>query len=316
MNPEVGRSKLRAGTNPLRDHTHTPMPSFHAHTVKHALKSAGADLVRSTHLTSGITLSEWSGQNTLTDYQCSAEDVLSIYLSGGEHCSQMRNNKEIRRGFQDAICLFPAGGGTSQWKIADRLHFLHIYFDGSSCEPSLAQSLKHPSNRYNFREVFQEPCPVISSAAHSIAQADWSDVSLSLGIDSLVSWILLNAIRSYTSSELEPVDTRGKFSTARADDITDYLQANLSETIRLEELAQLCNLSRYHFLRKFTNTFGNSPHVYLTGLRMARAHTLLVNSRQKITAVALECGYNQHSQFATAFKRHFGYSPSEVRKRN
>jgi len=290
------------------------MPSPTPQTVRSALKSAGAELVRSTHLTSGISISEWSGQNTLTEYQCPSENVLSIYLNGGEQCSQMVNSKVVRRGFEGAICLFPSGAGSSQWMIADKLHFLHIYFDGRSFEQSLIHSMKNPASHYNFREVFQENCPVISSAAHSVAQADWTDASLSLGIDSLVSWVLLHAVRAYSLSDLEPVDVRGKFSKLHTSDITDYLEANLGEAIRLEELARLCNLSRYHFLRKFKNTFGNSPHAYLTKLRLGRAHELLTAHKLKITTVALECGYNQHSQFSTAFKRHFGYSPSEVRK--
>ncbi len=290
------------------------MPSRNSQTVKTALKSAGAELVRTTHLSSGISLSEWSGQNTLTDYQGPAENVLSIYMAGGEHCSQLVNHKVVRRGFEGAICLFPAGGGNSQWMIEEKLNFLHVYIDGASFEEGMASSLKGNPGNFNFREVFQEHCPVISSAALSIAQADWSDPSLSLGIDSLMSWILLNAIRTYASTEVETVDMRGKFSKVHAVMLMDYLQANLGEPVRLEELAQLCNLSRYHFLRKFKNTFGSSPHAYLTRLRMSRARDLLAQGKPKITSVALECGYNQHSQFATAFKRHFGYSPSDARK--
>jgi AraC family transcriptional regulator len=291
------------------------MPSQNTQTVKGALSSAGAELVRTARTASGITISEWRGQNTLIEYQGSTEDVLSISLNGGQRCSHVKDSKVVGRGFEGAICLFPAGGGRSQWAISEQLHLLHIYFGRLGIQNSVVHSPVRPLQEYRFREVFQERCPVISSAAHSIAHSDWTDSSLSLGIDGLLSWILLNAIRAYAAAGLEAEDTRGRFSKLESKLIVEYLKANLGNKIRLEDLARLCNLSRYHFLRKFKNTFGSSPHAYLTSLRMGHAHELLTDGGAKITAVALECGYNQHSQFATVFKRHFGYSPSEVRSR-
>lgn len=282
-------------------------------TVRGALNSAGAEVVRSMQLPSGITLSEWTGRNTLTEYKSSAENVLSIYLSGGENCAQVDGRQVVRRGFKSAVCLFPVGEGESQWQITERLNFLHIYFDMRNFEPSLLRALRQPPEAYRFREVFQEASPVISAAVHSIAQSDWNDETLSLGIDSLMSWILLNAIRGYAEADLEPVDTRGCLSTKQADMIREYCNANLGEMVRLEHLADLVSLSRYHFLRKFKNTFEQSPHAFLTGLRMARAHDLLRHTDQKIMSIALECGYAQHSRFSTAFKRHYGYSPGAVR---
>ena len=44
--------------------------------------------------------------------------------------------------------------------------------------------------------------------------------------------------------------------------IREYCNANLGEMVRLEHLADLVSLSRYHFLRKFKNTFEQSPHAF------------------------------------------------------
>ncbi|HDR9011902.1 TPA: helix-turn-helix transcriptional regulator [Burkholderia vietnamiensis] len=289
------------------------MSSSNSITVRGALNSAGAEVVRSMQLPSGIILSEWTGQNTLTEYKSSSENVLSVYLSGGENCAQVDGRHIVRRGFKSAVCLFPVGEGESQWRITERLNFLHIYFDLPNLEPSLIRSLRQPAEASRFREVFQEASPVISAAATSIAQADWNDDTLSLGIDSLMSWILLNAISRYAMADLERVDARGRLSAKQAEQIREYCNANLGEAVRLEHLADLVNLSRYHFLRKFKNTFDRSPHAFLTELRMLRAHDLLKHTDHKIMSIALECGYAQHSRFSTAFKRHYGYSPGAVR---
>jgi AraC family transcriptional regulator len=291
------------------------VPSPNLQTVRGALNTAGAQLTRSIELPSGVSIADWSHGDTLTQYLGSTEDVLSVYVAGGEQCSKIKDGRVSRHGFPGAVCLFPTGSGESEWRIAGNLRFLHIYIDPRSFERSLVHSLKSPPNNINFREVFQENCPVISSAAFSIAHTDWSDTSLSLGFDSLVSWILLSAVRNYSSTELEPVGSPGTFSAVQRRDIREYLEANLGELVSLEGLASNCQLSRYHYLRKFKNSFGCTPHAYLTKLRMTRAHDLLASGNLKVISVALECGYSQPGQFATAFKKHFGYSPSALRAR-
>jgi AraC family transcriptional regulator len=284
-------------------------------TVQDALETAGAKAVRSLRLPSEIVLSEWSGYNTLTEYRSSSENVLSIYLSGGENCSQVCGGRVVRRGFKDAICLFPIGEGESAWKIKDRLDFLHIYFDPRNFSTDMLQSMRQPPERCHFRDVFQEPAPVISSAARSLTQTDCSEQALSLGIDSLLCWILQNAFHHFAEKDLEQADLQGKLSVRQATLIRDYLNANLRERVLLDDLAGLINLSRFHFLRKFKNTFGQSPHVYLTQLRMSHAYNLLRKTDEKVVMIALECGYAQHSQFTNAFKRHYGYPPAALRER-
>jgi AraC family transcriptional regulator len=291
------------------------VPSPNLQTVRGALSTAGAQLTRSIELPSGVSIADWRHGDTVTRYLGSTEDVLSIYLAGGERCSKVKDGKVARHGFAGAVCVFPTGSGVSEWRIAGDLRFLHIYIDPRSFERSLADSLKLSSSSINFREVFQENCPVISSAALSIAHADWSDTSLSLGFDSLISWILLSAVRNYSPTELERVSSPGTFSTAQCRDIREYLEANLGELVSLESLASNCQLSRYHYLRKFKNSFGCTPHAYLTKLRMSRAHELLIGGNLKVISVALECGYGNPGQFATAFKKHFGYSPGILRMR-
>lgn len=290
------------------------MSHSHALTFQGALETAGAKTIRSIQLPSGIMLSEWRGHNTLTEYCTSSENVLSIYLSGGENCSQLQGSRVVRQGFKDAICLFPRGEGESVWRITDQLNFLHIYFNPQAFDASMLAAISQPPERYHFREVFQESAPVISYAARSLAQVDWSDQSLSLGIDSLMTWILENTFQIFGEKETEKIDLRGRLSVKQVTLISDFLKANLSESIVLEDLAGLVKLSRFHFLRKFKNTFGMSPHVYLTQLRMCQAYSLLQKTDNKVITIALECGYAQHSQFTNAFKRYYGYPPANLRK--
>jgi AraC family transcriptional regulator len=268
-----------------------------------ALETAGATLIRTTHTATGITLLEWQGRDALLDYRGTARDVLSVSLRGGSRCKRLKDGRHAATGFDDAICMFPAGERSSQWHISNELRLLQI------CLPPLS------SRTGLFREAFQERSPVISAAAHSLAHANWENASLRAGIDGLLEWVVSNARLNFGAADCAIDQGRGQFSITQATQLDDYLRKNFADAVRLDDLAAFCKLSRYHFLRKFKNTFGSSPHAYLTELRLQFAHVLLSDGIHKITSIALECGYSQPGQFAAAFKRHFGYSPSEVRKR-
>ncbi|MDD9268993.1 helix-turn-helix domain-containing protein [Paenibacillus sp. GCM10023248] len=97
--------------------------------------------------------------------------------------------------------------------------------------------------------------------------------------------------------------------------IIEYIQANYSLPIRLEELAALVSFSESYFCRYFKGFTGKSPLEYLNQVRAQRAASLLKDTDKKITEISLDVGFNTLSYFIGVFKAHFGYTPSEYRKR-
>ena len=77
----------------------------------------------------------------------------------------------------------------------------------------------------------------------------------------------------------------------------------------VDELAALCGLSRFHFMRAFRSTVGDSPSAYAHKVLMARARTLLATNERPIGEIARELGYQTSAAFSAAFKRHCGRSP-------
>ncbi|MFO1476779.1 MAG: helix-turn-helix domain-containing protein [Verrucomicrobiota bacterium] len=83
-----------------------------------------------------------------------------------------------------------------------------------------------------------------------------------------------------------------------------------------EHLARLCGCSPRHFNRLFRSHFGVSARERQTELRLQKASQVLADTDAKIIQVALECGYRNLSLFNSLFKRRFGLTPSEWRRRN
>ena len=87
------------------------------------------------------------------------------------------------------------------------------------------------------------------------------------------------------------------------------------EPFTLQRLAREAGLSPYHFLRTFHRVTGATPHQYLTRTRLRRAAARLVEDAEPVIGVALDSGYADVSNFNHAFRREFGMSPRQFRRR-
>jgi AraC-like DNA-binding protein len=96
----------------------------------------------------------------------------------------------------------------------------------------------------------------------------------------------------------------------------DYLLSSLAATIRLEAIAREAGLSPYHFHPAFRQTFGETPHEYLTRYRLTKARQLLLSSDRSVTDICTECGFQSPPSFSHLFRRHTGYTPREFREKS
>lgn len=95
----------------------------------------------------------------------------------------------------------------------------------------------------------------------------------------------------------------------------DYIEQHLSEAISLEDLANHAHFSNFHFHRIFKKYATESLNQFITRFKLERAAIFIsVNQTIPITEVALNYGYNDSSTFSKAFKRQFGFSPTQYRK--
>jgi AraC-like DNA-binding protein len=92
------------------------------------------------------------------------------------------------------------------------------------------------------------------------------------------------------------------------------MSEHLAARIKIEEVAQACNLSRSHFSRAFKANTGFSPLQWLTNNRLERAKELLRSGNSAVSDVALACGFCDQSHFTRVFSRHTGSSPSAWRR--
>ena len=91
-----------------------------------------------------------------------------------------------------------------------------------------------------------------------------------------------------------------------------YMDEHYSEhELNVSAIAAYLHISTNHLRRCFLHDLGISPKAHLTSLRMARAQALLNSGYYSVASIAKQSGFRDSKNFATAYKKHFGYPPSE-----
>ena len=107
---------------------------------------------------------------------------------------------------------------------------------------------------------------------------------------------------------------RGGLPTWQQKRVVEFIEEHLAEEISLAALAELVDLSLYHFARGFSQSFGAPPHRYHMARRMDRAKDLLQRPVLSVTQIGARIGFRETSSFTRAFRKSTGLTPTEYRR--
>ncbi|HEX2629211.1 MAG TPA: AraC family transcriptional regulator, partial [Chitinophagaceae bacterium] len=99
-------------------------------------------------------------------------------------------------------------------------------------------------------------------------------------------------------------------------DLADYMEKNFMFNLPLEKFGYLTGRSLTTFKRDFKKIFDTTPQRWLIRKRLELAHYQFVEKKKKPVDVCYEVGFENLSHFSHAFKKHFGYAPTEVLGKN
>lgn len=95
--------------------------------------------------------------------------------------------------------------------------------------------------------------------------------------------------------------------------ICDYIEAHCSEDLNLDDIANMCGFSKFYFSRLFKQFTNISFYKYVNQKRITKATELLIDPKNSITDVALNCGFSSLSSFIRMFKIVKGCTPTDFR---
>jgi AraC-like DNA-binding protein len=95
-------------------------------------------------------------------------------------------------------------------------------------------------------------------------------------------------------------------------DLAGYMEQNFMFNLPLQRFGYLTGRSLTTFKRDFSKAFNTTPQRWLTRKRLELAHYQLAEKKKKALDVCYEVGFENLSHFSYAFKKHFGYAPTEL----
>jgi AraC family transcriptional regulator len=220
--------------------------------------------------------------------------------------------KSTLREFNCKLSVVPAGHRFYGWqtpRVLTRVSYFYIDFQNPL-----------------FDRASGITCPAISPRLFFFDQAVW-DTALKLKAEvgnsdpssreyaealSLVLMQELVRLERTTSASVRSV--RGGLPVWRQKHVAEFIEEHLAEEISLAVLAELADLSLYHFARAFTQSFGVPPHRYHMARRMDRARSLLQMPALSVTQIGIQIGFRETSSFTRAFRRFTGLTPTEYRR--
>jgi AraC-like DNA-binding protein len=143
------------------------------------------------------------------------------------------------------------------------------------------------------------PADPAGSADAGDAPDDWGQLATDLAI----GVVRLLAGGQPASLPALPVHER------RVTELVRQIDECPADAYSLDALAQVADLSPFHFARIFQRLTGCSPHQYVLRMRLQHAADRLAARSAKVLDIALDSGFGDASNFNHAFKREFGVSP-------
>lgn len=96
--------------------------------------------------------------------------------------------------------------------------------------------------------------------------------------------------------------------------VRSWIENNLTEDIRIEDLPRVLFYSRAQIFRKIKSLTGQSPSRFICRIRLEKAMELLQSSDRKIADIATTVGFADVKYFFRVFRREFGAPPSAIRR--
>jgi AraC family transcriptional regulator len=237
--------------------------------------------------------------------------LLENAMRSGERWLDGKLKREARN--EGDIAIIPAGiSQRCNWSISAQFTIIAI-------EPALLQHVGQDwlnPDRIELIPYFmtQQDALIQGIVTALREEVEKSKIGGQLLIDSLRTTLAIHLLRSYCVTQPKLSSYADGLSKPKLQQVTEYINENLHQDIKLIELAAIAQMSPYHFLRLFKQTMNVTPHQYILQCRIEKTKFLLQHSELSIAEIAIQVGFCDQSHLTRCFKRSLGVTPKQFQQ--
>ena len=248
--------------------------------------------------------------------------TLMTLASGAEHLERNLNGRwesaELRVG---ELWYVPPAPISWRWRsISDEpLSTVHLHIERSLIDSVADQmELGGSCRELSLGDAMRFHDPLVAAMLSALHRAASDPADSRLYVDALVHALAAHLLQHYSRGRQAGTarfEQPERLVPRRIRRVTDYIRANLNADLTIGELAAQAGLSNFHFARVFRRETGETPHQYVTRLRLEEAARLLRSTDQTVQQISIAVGYENASHFSVQFKRDYGVTPLAYRLR-
>lgn len=180
-----------------------------------------------------------------------------------------------------------------------------LIIDNSFCEENGI-----PIGQLVFKSHIQDTalCALFDAVTDAYDQRDAADFCAVADIRFAVLGLLRTLCRDYAT-----VGQRTATGDEYVKKAISYIRQNMSEQIRLDDLAAFVGISKFHLSRQFKAYTGTTVINMINLIRCTEARRL-IEGGMRVCDAATACGYENLSYFTRTYQKHFGCTPSQTKK--
>jgi AraC family transcriptional regulator len=198
----------------------------------------------------------------------------------------------------------------------DPIETLHICIDADFLTKMAAEVSDGSTQTPEVLNVLAQSDPVAAHVGATLHRelAGGPTTCTKLFVDGASQMLAAHILRHYCVTSIAGRTAVSTFSPRKFQKLREYIDENLAKPLGLDELAAELGMSTYHFARIFKRSFGETPHGYVTRIKMERAKTLLLEKQWTVQRIARRLGFSSASHFSVRFQQQVGLSPREFRR--
>ncbi len=263
----------------------------------------------------GALVRRWQGTNSNMEQPPLDHHYLVLHLGGNKRVTRTGLHSAVTAEAEaGALTLVPAGSKYF-WHTEGPIGFAHLYLHPHAIERVVTEEFDRDPRSVEVIDCVASRLPLLSAMMSGMLdQLETPTFASRLVLDTLLHGLIVHLVAKCSTLSAQGSAALHAISPRRLRRVLDFIEANFSADIALEDLASVAGSSRYHFSRTFRDATGIPPYRYLVQRRVNAAKPLLLEDILSIAEIADQCGFNSQAQFASMFRRVFGTSPGRFRR--